>query len=389
MRIALIDGTKKHTYYPVGLLRIGAMLKDKGHDVKLFYKDIPKEDDDFDEYWISAIFTFEIVHVKKLIRMFAKKGKVRVGGISPTLMQKEYESEPCEIMTGKLWEAEKYPLDYTLLGFDPEYSMAKITDGCIRKCGFCAVHRLEPEYVERPRWKEDILPTTKSVVFSDNNYTARPLEKMREDAEYFKWLVKNTKNRTIDFNQAIDARLITEEMAEVLGSMPISPIRFSYDGPQESGVIQDAITRMANNGKKQFLIYMLYNYTDSIPFAYTRIRELAEVGIKLGVSVSIFPMRYQPLDTVDESRQYLGKKWTVQARKNFMTALNHYSVGGTFSFKTMDELHFWLGKDEDEFVRLMAYPKAPELYAKRKEVLRKMRREEKDENGQRKAEKRD
>ena len=83
------------------------------------------------------------------------------------------------------------------------------------------------------------------------------------------------------------------------------------------------------------------------------------------------------------------KKWTVQARKNFMTALNHYSVGGTFSFKTMDELHFWLGKDEDEFVRLMAYPKAPELYAKRKEVLRKMRREEKDENGQRKAEKRD
>ena len=45
MRIALIDGTKKHTYYPVGLLRIGAMLKDKRHDVKLFYKDMPKETD--------------------------------------------------------------------------------------------------------------------------------------------------------------------------------------------------------------------------------------------------------------------------------------------------------------------------------------------------------
>ena len=70
MRVALIDGTKKHTYYPVGLLRIGAMLRDHGHDVKLFYKDMPKETDDFDEYWISAIFTFEITHVKKLIRMF-------------------------------------------------------------------------------------------------------------------------------------------------------------------------------------------------------------------------------------------------------------------------------------------------------------------------------
>ena len=75
MRIALIDGTKKHTYYPVGLLRIGAMLKDKGHDVKLFYKDMPKEDDDFDEYWISAIFTFEIVHVKSLSECLLKKEK--------------------------------------------------------------------------------------------------------------------------------------------------------------------------------------------------------------------------------------------------------------------------------------------------------------------------
>ena len=68
-----------------------------------------------------------------------------------------------------------------------------------------------------------------------------------------------------------------------------------------------------------------------------------------------------------------------------MSALNHYSVGGTFSFKTMDELHFWLGRNEDEFVRLMAYPKASELFAKRKEVLRKMRRKEKEDEQQRKT----
>lgn len=378
MRIALVDGTKKHTYYPVGLLRIGAMLRDKGHEVKLFYKNMPKEDDVFDEYWISAIFTFEITHVKKLVRMFSKKGRVRVGGISPTLMPEAYAGEPCEISKGKMLEAEEYPLDYSLLGFEPEYSMAKITDGCIRHCGFCAVHRLEPEYIERPRWKEDILATTKHVVFSDNNYTARPIDKMREDAEYFSWLVKNTKNKTIDFNQAIDARLITPEMAKVLGGMPIVPMRFAYDGPQEKGHIQRAITLMAENGKKQFLVYMLYNFTDEIVDAYRRIRELTFLGIELGVSVSTFPMRYQPFDVIDENREYLGKKWTVQARKNFMTALNYYSGRGLYRFTTMDEFYFWLGKDENEFLRLMAYPKAPILFSRKKEALRRTRREKKE-----------
>lgn len=379
MRVALIDGTKKHTYYPVGLLRIGAMLRDRGHDVKLFYKDMPKEADDFDEYWISAIFTFEITHVKKLIRMLAKKGKVRVGGISPTLMPEAFDGEPCELSLGKMADAERYPLDYSLLGEPPEYSMAKITDGCIRKCGFCAVHRLEPQYIERPRWKEDILPTTKYVVLSDNNYTARPLDLMEKDAEYFSGLVKNTHNRFIDFNQAIDARLITPEMARILGQMPISPVRFSYDGPQESGHIQKAISLMAENGKKQFVIYMLYNFTDTIDFAYTRMRELVELGISLGVSLSVFPMRYQPLDTIDEDRKYIGKHWTEQARKNFMSALNHYSIGGTFSFDDIKDFEFWLGKDKDEFVRLMAYPKAQQLFSKKKEILRQERRRRKEE----------
>ena len=106
MRIALIDGTKKHTYYPVGLLRIGAYLKDIGHEVKLFYKDLPSQNDTFDEYWISAIFTFEIAHVKKLIRYFSQKGKVRVGGISPTIMPEAFKNEPCELSIGRMTEAE-------------------------------------------------------------------------------------------------------------------------------------------------------------------------------------------------------------------------------------------------------------------------------------------
>ena len=376
MRIALIDGTKKHTYYPVGLLRIGAYLKDIGHEVELFYKDLPAQNDIFDEYWISAIFTFEIAHVKKLIRYFSQKGKVRVGGISPTIMPEAFKNEPCELSIGRMTEAEIYPLDYSLLKEKPEYSMAKITDGCIRKCAFCAVPKLEPKYTERPNWKADILETTKFVVLSDNNYTARPLDKMREDAEYFQDLKKTTKNKYIDFNQAIDARLITEEMAEILGKMPINPMRFSYDGSQERGHIQTAIERMAAQGKKTFIIYMLYNFTDTIPYAYQRIKELVLLQERLGVNITVFPMRYQPLDCEDTDRAYVGKHWTIQARKNFMSAINQYSIGGQFSFPSVDEFRYWLGDSAEKFTALMAYPKAKELFSRRKEELRKIHERE-------------
>lgn len=376
MRIALIDGTKKHTYYPFGLLRIGAYLKNRGDEVKLFFCDLPNpKKESFDEYWISAIFTFEINHVKRLIRTYARYGTVRVGGVSPTLLPNAYKNEPCIIQTGKMQEAESFPLDYTLLGFEPEYSMSKITDGCIRKCPFCAVPKMETTYYERPVWKEDILKTTKRVVFSDNNYTNRAQEEMMKDIDYFNWMRENTKNRTIDFNQGIDCRLINPRLAELLSKMPISPLRFSWDGHQEDNHIQRAISLMAERGVKNFSIYMLYNFTDDIAYAYTRLKTLTKIAEKENVSIMTFPMRYQPIDQIDSDREYIGKKWDAQAKKNFMNALNHHSIGGGFSFSSVSELEAWLGEDEKEFNALMHYPKAAMLFARKKEALRKSRKE--------------
>lgn len=369
MRIALVDGTQKHTYYPFGLLRIGARLKDEGHDVKLFYKDLPPEGE-YDEVWICAIFTFEIPYVKSLIRRYAKQSKVCVGGVSPSIMPEAFRDEPCELHLGKDEKAELYPLDYSLLGFEPEYSMSKITDGCIRKCGFCAVHKIEPTYFERPHWKDDILPTTKYVVFSDNNYTVRGIDNMRRDAEYFKWMIENTRNRTIDFNQALDARLMTGELAEVLGSMPISPMRFSYDGPQERGHVANAIRLMSGYGKKNFTIYMLYNYMDKPEDCWIRAHEMVEVAEETETNVCVFPMRYQPIDQIDSSRDYTGKHWTDKEKKTFMTMLNHHSLYGQISFNSVAAFEDWFMDSPEKFVKMLNYPKASQYYARKKGEMR-------------------
>lgn len=365
MRIALVDGTLKHTYYPFGLLRLSSMLKDEGHEVKLFYKDLPAEGE-WDQVWISAIFTFEIPYVRELIRRYARKSKVFVGGVSPTIMPQAFENEPCTVNIGKNEKAETYPLDYSALGFPPEYSMSKITDGCIRKCGFCAVHKLEPAYVERPNWKRDILPTTKYVVFSDNNYTVRKIEKMREDAEYFNDLIRTTRNRSIDFNQALDARLMTGELAEILGSMPISPMRFSYDGPQEKGHVENAIRLMSDYGKKNFTIYMLYNYMDKPEDAWIRAHEMVSVAEETGTTVCVFPMRYQPIDQIDDKREYTGRHWTPQEKKAFMTMLNHHSLYGQISFSSVAAFEDWFMDSPEKFVKMLNYPKIAQYYSRKK-----------------------
>lgn len=376
MRIALVDGTKKHTYYPFGLMRLSSYLKDKGHEPQIFYKTLPKPTDKWDEVWISAVFTFEIPYVISLIRAYAPYAKVKVGGISPTLMPEAYAREPCEVHIGKHAEAEKYPLDYSGLGFEPEYSMSKITDGCIRRCKFCAVPTLEPEYIERSTWKEDILPSTKYVVFSDNNYTARPLEKMREDAEYFEWLTKATQNRHIDFNQALDCRIVTDEMADILAGMPIKPYRFSYDGKQEDGFIDDTVTKLAERGKKDFTVFMLYNFTDTIEYTYERMRSLVGLAESRDVNIAIYPMRYQPFEQIDERREYVGKHWTAAAKKAFMAGLNNHSLFGQFSFSSMEHFEYWFTDSPEKFKALLHYPKARQLFSRKKASLRQQRLQE-------------
>lgn len=374
MRIALIDGTKKHTYYPFGLMRLSAYLKDKGHEVHLYYKTLPPTTG-WDEVWISAIFVFEIPHVISLIRQYAQHARVRVGGVSPSIMPEAFSGEPCEVHVGKHDEAEKYSLDYGALGFDPEYSMSKITDGCIRRCAFCAVPKIEPEYVERLRWKDDILPTTKYVVFSDNNYTARPLSKMRDDMEYFSELIRTTTNRYIDFNQALDCRMVSDEMADLLAAMPIRPYRFSYDGKQEDGHIERTITKLAERGKKDFTVFMLYNFTDSIPYTYERMRSMVELNDRLGVNIAIYPMRYQPLDQIDSKREYVGEHWSIIAKKNFMTSLNQHSLFGQFSFAAVSDFEDWFTDSPEKFNALLHYPKAAMLFKRKKGALRAARRD--------------
>ena len=369
MRIALVDTTKKPTAYPVSLLKIGAWRQSLGDDCQLFTNRLP---DETDEIWLTTCFTFDIPHALGIVREAKNRAPVvKVGGVSATLLPEHFEREGVEVHRGLIAEAERCHPDYSLLPERPKYSIAHTSRGCVRKCKFCMVHRLEPEFHNRD-WIGDLAPGASKILFYDNNWLAKDVDDLGRDVRLIRGLVESGRARSVDFNQGLDCRLLTEEKADLLTGLPIKPVRFAFDGMQEDGHYQRAVRMMAARGHRDFMTYVLYNFTDTPKDFYYRLRESVRLSDELGINADSFPMRYQPILEADAGREYVGKHWTKAQKYGFMNTLNKQSLTGQVS-ATMDEFEFWFGKDADGFDRLMSYPKIRQL-AKRKKGALRMRR---------------
>ncbi len=113
--------------------------------------------------------------------------------------------------------------DYTIY---PEFkdSIGFTTRGCIRKCEFCFVPKMEGLIYEyrnvRDVWRDG------NLIIMDNNILAK-VSKFKEVLEFCK-----EKNVKVDFNQGLDCRLVNEDIATLIKSHRkyIKPdVRFAFD----------------------------------------------------------------------------------------------------------------------------------------------------------------
>jgi len=366
MRIALIDASKKNNLYPLGLMKIASWQKDIGNEVTL-YKDHLPEKELYDEIYVSTLFTFEIPYSLNIVRSVKDRAKkIRVGGISASLLPQLYMKEGVDVHTGLLQEAEHCSPDYSILGHLPEYSITHTSRGCIRKCPFCMVPVIEGKFIEREEWDKDIHKQTKRILFYDNNYLAKKTDMMNKDLELLQDVYRNTANKSSDFNQAIDCRLLTKEKAKIIRAMKIDPVRFAFDGMQEDGYLQEAVKMMVEEGTRNFTIFCLYNFEDTPEDFYYRMKESVKLSERYNVSIAVFPMRYQPILEIDAQRNYTGRHWTEQKKKGFMNILNKQSIAGQVSYSKVKDFEYWFTESAERFDRLLSYPKINTYMQKKK-----------------------
>lgn len=417
--ILLIEPGYKSTYPPIGLMKIAYFHRYIHHDYVRFAKGRLPEAfarKKWDRVYVTTLFTFEWDTMKEALdyalTVVKPEGKVYTGGILATLMPNlisEYfptiinnvgllnhkgtlglEGEEC---------VDTLPLDYGILeDVKDEYTypahdayFTYMTRGCGMNCTFCAVKTLEPTYspyisiTDAVHRVDREFGPKKDLLLMDNNVLRSPdFDRIVDEIKSLGFAkgatFKNPKTgkinkRYVDFNQGLDAFLMTPHKAKRLGELAIHPARIAFDHLEDKDVYCKAITLCAENGIEYMSNYLLYNgvdftgkghsYEADTPAGlYERMRitmELSEnLTRRLGHKVSIFsfPMRYIPLDNLH--RGFVGKYWNKKYLRAVQCMLIPTQGKGVVG-RSFFEADF--GKTEEEFVETLAMPE--DLISKR------------------------
>lgn len=327
MNVLLVEpqrGKKYHTTYPpLGLLKLATYHKKKKDKVRLVQG---FSDNAFEPkvIYITTLFTYAYEPVHDVIHWYSekyKRARIVVGGIYATLCPehlRETFQDRIEIHQGLIPEIEDILPDYSLL---PEWraSILFSSRGCIRRCPFCSVPILEPEFEVKESIRHIIYPGHNKVIFWDNNILASPHWK-----DIFYELEEL--DLEVDFNQGLDARLLSEDVAGSLCKLKVPIVRLAYDSKGIRIPLRKAIELLKATGirGRRVIVYCLYNYSTDTPEDFlNRIRDLLEWG------VAAYPMRYEPLGPTPKNT-YISPNWTSEQLEMVAKARRVVGYGGAF-----------------------------------------------------------
>ncbi len=175
------------------------------------------------------------------------------------------------------------------------------------------------------------------------------------------------RQRYIDFNQGVDARLFTKEKADLLASIAIRPLRIAFDDLKTVNAYLNAIRLSARAGIKDFSNYLLYNFLDLPVELYQRLLINVKLCDELNVNIYSFPMKFHPIRKNDNSwtedfshnRDYIGRYWNRKYIRAVQAILNStkgkVGKGESFFYKAF-------GNTDEEFLELLEMPETFILY---------------------------
>lgn len=154
-----------------------------------------------------------------------------------------------------------------------DYAIGFLTRGCPNNCPWCIVPTKEGNIQPYRTWHEIKRPDKRDIVFMDNNVLA-----CNHGIEQITDMIG--KDVRIDFNQGLDARLIDNDVADILSRLKwIRQIRISCDTMPMLTVCLNAIDRMKRKGIKPYRIFTYLLVKDNIRDAEVRATTLRDAGV--------------------------------------------------------------------------------------------------------------
>lgn len=255
MKVRLVDVDSKIPN--LALMKISAYHKAKGDDVDFYSPLFDKPD----LIYASKVFDFTPDF------MFYPDCEIVKGGSGYDLKAEL----PAEIES-------QFP-DYSLYRCD--YAIGFTTRGCIRKCPFCIVPQKEG-YIRIVGDIYDFWNGQEYLMLLDNNLTAAP--------EHFEKILKQLIKHEIktDFNQGLDIRLITDDMARLLAKVRLwKQIHFAFDDIRIEEQVRAGIAILTKHMPASRLMFYVL-----IGFNSTPEEDLYRVEMLRGLGVDPFVMPY-------------------------------------------------------------------------------------------------
>lgn len=248
MKIGLHDSDR--TGFPnLALMKLSAYHKAQGDTVEWWIPMIQ-----YDRVYSSKVFTF--TPEEPMLPTDTIKGGTGYG---------KYDALPDDIDS-------MYP-DYTIYP-DCQHAIGFLTRGCIRSCPWCVVPKKEGRIRPYSTWQEIKRSDSRDIVFMDNNVLA-----CEHGINQIKDMIGQ--DVRVDFNQGLDARLITPEVAELLSKLKwIRFIRMSCDTDAMLDVVLRAIHFLEKNGVKPYRVFV-YLLVQDIASAEKRALALRKAGAEV------------------------------------------------------------------------------------------------------------
>lgn len=175
-------------------------------------------------------------------------------------------------------EIDKMFPDYSIYP-NCDYAIGFITRGCIRNCPWCVVPKKEGKIKPYKKWKELVREDTNKLVLMDNNILA-----CEYGIEQLKDIAKNGSNYLIDCNQGLDARLVTDDVAQILAKINwLKYIRFSCDQKSQIESIKNACNLLKKYGVGYSKIFIYAIVRKDLQEADERIQALYKYQKSLNI----------------------------------------------------------------------------------------------------------